>query len=114
MALFVHVYSTASFSFLVVGQIKITDMNKPVYYTRRIISWLKRGKIKSENLPDNSDNDGTANINSFWTGFDNRLFYVVFIAIIICIILLAIVLTFLHDNMHISNNMVELNELISR
>lgn len=89
-------------------------MNKPVYYTRRIISWLKRGKIKSENLPDNPDSNGTANINSFWTGFDNRLFYVVFIAIIICIILLAIVLTVLHDKMHIAHNIAELNERINR
>lgn len=75
-------------------------MNKPVYYLKRIISWLKREKIKSENLPDNSDRDNSASLNSIWTEFNNRLFYVVFIAIIIGIILLAIVLTVLHDNMH--------------
>ena len=75
-------------------------MNKPVYYLKRIISWLKRKKIESENQPDNTDRDDSASLNSIWTEFNNTLFYVVFIAIIIGIILLAIVLTVLHDNMH--------------
>ena len=75
-------------------------MNKPVYYMKRIISWLKREKIESKNLPDNTDSDDSVSLNSIWTEFNNRLFYVVFIAIIIGIILLAIVLTVLHDNMH--------------
>lgn len=74
---------------------------------RRIIIFLIRKIFKSGDLTEKSDNRDPANVKETWSEFDDLYYNIAFIAIIICIILLAILLAVMHNNIRTVQNMLE-------
>lgn len=80
---------------------------------KRLAALLKGIIRKRESSHANTGNEDTAEHVNNWTEFGDRHFNKIFIAIIICILLLAIVIALTHFNKVLARNMEEIFENIN-
>jgi hypothetical protein len=87
-------------------------MRKKIYMPKRLSALLKRVFRKNESSHGNTGNEAAAGRGNKWKEFGDRHFNKIFISIIICILLLAILIALTHFNKVLARNMEEIFENI--